>query len=434
MQFIKFLLFSTFISLSLFATTKTQEVKLTPDVLRVQNEAKTPFINTLSLKYGYGDASTNIINDNGGVTNINQPEDNSQALSIRIVINNGYLPLFKPYMDFTTFMYDDRTFYIPSVGLRHDFKLDNKFMEPYVSFGAGYTLMDRKVSPVNGGEAFEDSTSSISFTAESGVDFYITDNIALDLSLRYDMYNLDTTIGGNYTLTTIQDKGTLSLMAGVVYRFGENNLDGDDDLDGVKNMTDYCPYTPASSSVDEFGCSRDDDKDGVINLYDECPNTIAGAPVDEKGCALDRDKDGVIALYDRCSDTLKGVPVTECGCPPYKFDFSLSYTFNKYKIESLLQSPTFKVVTFLNKHKNYDVRITGYADNIGSTKANNKISKKRALDAKSFLISKGVEAKRIKILSRGKTEGIVDNLTKENRTKNRRIYVEIFATDKKIVK
>ena len=99
-----------------------------------------------------------------------------------------------------------------------------------------------------------------------------------------------------------------------------------------------------------------------------------------------------------------------------------------------MQSPTFKVVTFLNKHKNYDVRITGYADNIGSTKANNKISKKRALDAKSFLISKGVEAKRIKILSRGKTEGIVDNLTKENRTKNRRIYVEIFATDKKIVK
>ncbi len=208
----------------------------------------------------------------------------------------------------------------------------------------------------------------------------------------------------------------------------------DRDQDGVIALYDRCSNTLRNAKVDLFGCALDSDKDGVIDLFDECANTKRGAPVDNKGCALDRDKDGVIALYDRCPNTIGGVPVTECGCPPYKFDFSLSYEFNKHTIDNLLQATTFNVVKFLSKHTNYNVRITGYADSIGSDKVNNEISKKRALGAKKYLIDKGIDKERISIFSYGKKDNIVDNLTEENRTKNRRIFVELYRTDKRLVK
>lgn len=428
------LLISSLCSITFTYANTPTEVKLTPDELDAKSRANITLVDTISIKASYSYANTTRTDDKGGVTDVEEPETNGYGAALRVVFNNGYIPLFKPYLDIATLVYNDRVIYIPSVGLRHEFETQSRWIEPYASFGVGYATLDRKDSPVSGTEALEDKTSSANLTLETGVDFYITDSIALDLSLRYDTYNVVTTIGGYYQLTTIEDQSTLSVMAGLVYRFGNDDAHRDDDKDGVVNIKDYCLNTPNGSKVDAFGCSLDGDKDGVIDLYDECPNTIVGAPVDEKGCALDRDNDGVIALYDRCPDTLKGVPVTECGCPPHKFDFSLSYVFNEYKIESLLNAPTFHVVEFLSKHENYDVRITGYADNIGSTEANNRISKKRALKAKLFLIDKGIDAARISVLSRGKTESIVDNKTVENRRKNRRIYVEFFRTDKKVVK
>ena len=419
---------------ALFANTLNTETKITPDELEKQNQSNISLIDTLSIKAGYSNANTKITHDNGGVADVNEPESSGAILSLRVVFNNGYIPYFKPYVDFTTISYSDRDFFIPTVGLRHDFVLDEKWIEPYVSFGAGYAFLNRSESPVDGVNAIEDATGSANLTLETGVDFYITKNLALDISLRYDAYNATTTVGGSYKLSTVYDESSLSALVGIVYRFNDGSSDGDDDLDLVVNRKDYCPNTPINAQVDEFGCAQDSDKDGVINLFDECPNTLAGAPVDEKGCALDRDKDGVIALYDRCPDTLKGVPVSECGCPPYKFDFSLTYEFNKYKVENLLQSPTFKVVDFLQKHKDYKVRITGYSDNIGSSKANDKISKFRAINAKRFLTEKGIDKNRVQILSRGKTEALFDNKTLENRTKNRRIFVELYRTDKKVVK
>jgi len=50
----------------------------------------------------------------------------------------------------------------------------------------------------------------------------------------------------------------------------------DSDGDGVPDVSDACPDTPAGEPVDLFGCSDsqlDDDNDGVSNNIDFCPNT-----------------------------------------------------------------------------------------------------------------------------------------------------------------
>lgn len=62
---------------------------------------------------------------------------------------------------------------------------------------------------------------------------------------------------------------------------------GDEDGDGVQDLADKCPYTPAGAKVDAFGCPLDGDGDGVPDHADDELNTAAGAPVDARGVTID---------------------------------------------------------------------------------------------------------------------------------------------------
>ena len=92
----------------------------------------------------------------------------------------------------------------------------------------------------------------------------------------------------------------------------------DFDKDGVFDNNDKCPNTPAGVVVDSTGCPADSDKDGVFDGQDKCPGTAAGLPVDSVGCVLDGDKDGVADNLDKCPNTLEGIAVKEDGCPVNK--------------------------------------------------------------------------------------------------------------------
>ncbi|MCK5807851.1 OmpA family protein [bacterium] len=435
-----------------------KESRITPDELAKKNKKTKTLVDTLSVKGGYSFGFTTRTDDKGGVANVNDPEHHGAAISARLVFNAGKQPFLKPYIDFTTFIRTDRVIYLPSIGIRHDF--GNKKIEPYISLGVGLSIMDRSEAPVSGAAALDDKTYSANLTIETGIDFYLAHNFALSLSARYDIYNLGTTIGGYYQLTTIEDRSSISAFAGIVIRFGKDHTKKDDDDDGIFNNTDYCINTPPNAPVDDFGCAKDDDFDGVINLTDSCPSTIPGAPVDEKGCALDSDNDGVIDLYDRCPETLKGTPVTECGCYPSLFTFSLNYEFNKYKIEDLLNNPTFSVVEFLKKNKNYNIRITGHVDDVGSIENNKIVAKRRATSAAQFLIDNQIEASRIETQhtasaksaseieqkeitnsetepqpeKKAETEDAKTEKIEEVRSQERSIFIELFRTDKKMVK
>ncbi len=61
---------------------------------------------------------------------------------------------------------------------------------------------------------------------------------------------------------------------------------GDEDGDGVQDIHDKCPYTPAGVPVDAFGCPLDGDGDGVPDHADDELNTLPGAPVDARGVTI----------------------------------------------------------------------------------------------------------------------------------------------------
>ncbi len=412
------------------------EKKLSYSELPKFEKTTYPLVDTLSIKSGYSKSFYSRSNDKGGVSNLVDPEANGWGISGRVVFNNGKDALFKPYIDMTSYIYDDRVFYIPSIGLRHEFELQNKAFEPYVGIGVGYTMMDRKVSPLETAEALDEKTHSASLTLETGMDYYLNDNWALDLSVRMDSYNIETVVAGINKISTLEDRYSVNVFAGVVYRFGAiAHQDGDDDNDGVQNSRDFCTGTPLDAEVDSMGCAKDSDFDSVIDIYDKCENTPESAAVDTNGCALDSDEDRVIDLLDRCPNTLKGAPVTNCGCIPYKFNIDLTYGYNKYKTQNILEHLSFDAVKFLKKYKHYKVSITGYADAKGSSKNNFIIAKRRSNEVKNFLLSKGIDMSRILVYARGDKESATDNKTVQNRAKNRRIVVEFYRDDvlKKIV-
>ena len=100
-------------------------------------------------------------------------------------------------------------------------------------------------------------------------------------------------------ITLIYDLGIMGDAAGnaagwtfyfddIAYLNSATNSDTDGD--GVLDADDLCPNTPASTAVDENGCTLitnvDSDGDGVYDNVDACPNTPAGTPVNAVGCAI----------------------------------------------------------------------------------------------------------------------------------------------------
>jgi len=85
-----------------------------------------------------------------------------------------------------------------------------------------------------------------------------------------------------------------------------------------------------------------------------------------------------------------------------------------------------ETVMFLKNFPQYNVIIYGHACDIGTPERNYIISLKRADEARTLLIRRGIEAGRIAIVGMGSDQPKVPNTSEENRMINRRIEVFKF--------
>ncbi len=83
--------------------------------------------------------------------------------------------------------------------------------------------------------------------------------------------------------------------------------------------------------------------------------------------------------------------------------------------------------------KNMDLRsvtVTGHTDSRGSDAYNQKLSERRAQSVKAYLISKGVDGKKIATKGMGEKQPAADNATEAGRRQNRRVTIDVVGTAK----
>ena len=71
------------------------------------------------------------------------------------------------------------------------------------------------------------------------------------------------------------------------------------------------------------------------------------------------------------------------------------------------------------------IELSGHTDNKGKDKYNEKLSQERAKAVYDYLISRGIDKKRLEYRGYGAQHPIADNKTDEGRAKNRRVEFTI---------
>lgn len=325
----------------------------------------------ISLKAGYSRAIEDLSDINGGSSDALDPGNDGFIINTTAMFNSQYSDYFDTYLDFAWLQYTDRKVIIPGLGIVHSAELEDSAIQPFIGAGVGYAFMYLDDSPSAKLDSIDRNGQSVVFTLQAGADIPLSESLSLDLTARYDMYNIDSSFLQDSGLTIVKDRGALSVLAGLSYHFD----------------------SPSRSNY------------------------------------VDEDFDGVTRNLDRCPDTLINVPVNEAGCPQYRFNINLSFNFAKFGIDDIVEHPDFNAAEFLKKNTQYSVRIIGYTDSKGSASFNEKLAKKRAIEAKQYFLDKGVSAERVAILGRGEREALRNSKGEDSDLANRRIKLEFYRTE-----
>jgi len=176
----------------------------------------------------------------------------------------------------------------------------------------------------------------------------------------------------------------------------------------------------------ESNANADSDNDGVLDVADSCPNTPAGYAVGPNGCVIDSDKDGVYDHEDRCPKTPKGMEVNSAGCAK-AVPLHVNFENNSAKIDKAYCGNIAEFAKFVKAKEGVKlVVIAGHTDNKGSAAYNKILSQKRADAIRNVLIKKhGIKASMIKAKGYGEEKPLFANDSAENMFKNRRIEAGI---------
>jgi outer membrane protein OmpA-like peptidoglycan-associated protein len=146
----------------------------------------------------------------------------------------------------------------------------------------------------------------------------------------------------------------------------------------------------------------------------------AGAVI---GHQMDRqasDLEGSLGEGAEVSRVGEGIAVTFASGILYPFDSEQILPAGRENLRQLAQS--------LQRYPGTEVLIVGHTDSQGTDAYNLALSQRRADAARSYLISQGIPAARIRTSGRGETEPVADNGTEAGRQQNRRVEIAIFAS------
>ena len=109
---------------------------------------------------------------------------------------------------------------------------------------------------------------------------------------------------------------------------------------------------------------------------------------------------------------------------------AVRFDVNKSTLTPLAKANLDKLVPVFKEYSETNIDIFGYTDSSGKPDYNLTLSKERAESVKSYLISKGLVAERLKTTGLGIADPIATNETVEGKSQNRRVEFAITANQK----
>ena len=190
------------------------------------------------------------------------------------------------------------------------------------------------------------------------------------------------------------------------------------------------PYNPTMDDADSIAKANmpkavdprlytDSDGDGVADLFDKEPNTPAGSVVSGGGVAIDIDK--------YITDAIKNnLPKDECEALFSNIEFDT----DKATIRNASEETLKKVVELLNMRPNCRIVLVGHADARASYGYNMNLSRRRVESAKRFILRAGLsDPSRLLVEYFGEYRPLAENTTPEGLQANRRVEIKIMPNN-----
>jgi opacity protein-like surface antigen/outer membrane protein OmpA-like peptidoglycan-associated protein len=292
---------------------------------------------------------------------------------------------------------------------------------PYVTAGGGIvgykpTTKDRATGNTT---AFDNGKALNNFFVPVGVGlkFNLSEMINLDLGYRANIVDNDNFDGTYWHADVHRDKFSYGFL-GIEFAFGkkgQKQLMFDNPASKMNDIL-QSQITHIQTEVDSLKLGIiDTDGDGVADIFDKEPNTPAGCPVDAHGVTRDTDGDGVPDCKDKelitptqCqpvdADGIGKCPDPECCKNMAMADSnkchvlnlpSISFKGNRSALSSDAKAMLATVAAQLKDNAECGIIVTGYP---AASKASQALCNKRGAAIKAYLTEKeGISADRVDI-------------------------------------
>src|SRR5690606_25353940 len=247
-----------------------------------------------------------------------------------------------------------------------------------------------------------------------GMKFKLSDRVALNLGYTMNFVD-DKSLFGPVTNSAVDDKFSYT-YGGLEFSLGSSS------------KPDLTWHNPVSTLYDEL---KDPSLRNELEALKQRVSTLEGI-VDELN--NDEDGDGVSDRFDKCPGTPAGTQVDGAGCPikfpePEVADTSVG-TYQNIQFEfdsSVLKTESYSTLDRLSselRESGATVTLDGHASAEGSEAYNMTLSQDRANSVKQYLVNSGVDAAKVNTQAFGESAPISSNATEEGRVLNRRVEIK----------
>ncbi|MBX3240660.1 MAG: PD40 domain-containing protein [Chitinophagaceae bacterium] len=252
-----------------------------------------------------------------------------------------------------------------------------------------------------------------------------------------------------YPINTIENEGSLVVAAdGKTAYYASDRADtrGGLDIYSFELRETVRPHKTLWVKGKVFDKKRGDGLPSTVELIDiEEGQTLLNVQTDESGnylITLPTGKDyafnvnrkgylfysGNFPLAQSAADSTYTIDI---GLQPIEANASIVlnnifFDINKYELQPQSLSELDRVVQMLNDNPGIKILIGGHTDNTGDASNNLRLSENRAKAVVAYLVSKGIDAKRLQAKGFGSTKPVADNTTEEGKLLNRRTELSVI--------